>query len=202
MPHERARSRANAPGTLLTTRTTWAGTAPPPQPSMMACRFDPVPETSTPTRSRSGIQLYPPRIRGDGADDPRALPEAVEVGDRRLPLLAGDDEEEAEPHVERPKHLVIGDLPPLLDERKHGRHRPPISADDRPAPGRQDPHQIARDPPAGDMGDAANLDVPPKGEYRAGVRPVGPEERPAERFREPRGGPVEREAGRDLPRGE
>src|SRR5438132_6189035 len=53
---------------------------------------------------------------------------------------------------------------------KHGRHRPPISVDDRPAPGRQDPHQIARDPTAGDIGDAADLDVPPQGEDRKSTR--------------------------------
>ena len=90
----------------------------------------------------------------DLADDPGGeLDLGAEVASDRLGVVLGDDQDQADPHVEDAEHLGVGDVSLLLEPGKDGRNLSGVAAElDREAVG-EDPRRVVDQAAAGDVGD-------------------------------------------------
>src|SRR5436309_9393736 len=141
-PWRRARSRACASFLLLMTTAIRANSLPASIASMIACRLEPRPEASTPTRSfASGIPDAPFALFNH-ADPERLVPLRLGQPQRGIGPIRRDHDHQANSHVEHPKQLVMGHVPSRLDQSEDGGGGPCLARDDRSTPRRQDSGQV------------------------------------------------------------
>src|SRR5215472_4527565 len=159
--------------------------APVRHASTSAWRFDPPPETSTPTRSNSGTEIYTARACHNPPYDPSTFPQMLQARYRGAPIAAADNEQQSKPHVEGAEHLTDGNLPVLLDEIEQRRHAPAPADDQRPAARRQDADEVPRDSSARDVRNAVDCHVLVQRQDRTAIRPVRAEERLPQRLGKP-----------------
>ena len=140
MPAARARSMPYASGRDDTTRTMSTG-SPSPAASMIACKFVPLPESSTPILSGSAMAL---RLRAGvvpvelavvrvahralaGNDAAHAVRGLAGLGQGCLHLAGAsgvDDQDHAQAHVERLQRLRLVEVRGAAHEPRDGRHGP------------------------------------------------------------------------------
>src|SRR5687768_11938771 len=144
MPATRARSRPPAFALLEITTAICAGRRPSLTASMSACRLLPRPEIRTPIRGASDVPDSLAAI-GNPADADRAgFARGGELREQGVDVVFGARDDQADPHVEGPEHVGLGDaargLQPAEDR---GTLQPPTATPAGDA-GRQDLRQVPR----------------------------------------------------------
>src|SRR4029079_19710355 len=154
-PRRAATSSARTPGRLESTSTgTTPGRRPSATASSTASRFEPRPETRTarrtrppPTASEEGDAL---RVRLERHH--RAHPNRIrQRRQRHLRELGAHDHGQADPQVEGAHHLVVGDIPTLLDEAEDPWHAPAAGLHLHAEPGRQRARDVVDTATASDV---------------------------------------------------
>src|SRR5207249_10124180 len=175
-PWRRARSRACASFLLLMTTAIRANSLPASIASMIACRLEPRPEASTPTRSfasglpDSAFALF------NHADPERLVPLRLRQPQGSVGPIRRHHQHQADSHVEHPKHLVIAHVTARLDQAENRRRRPRLARDDCPALFGHHSWQVLGEPATRDMGDRADFPGFHQGPDGPHVDPGGPEE--------------------------
>src|SRR5918992_1297774 len=149
---------ARTPGRLLTTRT---GSTPASSPlataSSTASRFEPLPETRTPSLIGAGLAEADAGPVSTGGDDPAHQARLRE----RAPGLIGqsgwDDRGEADTQVEGANHLLVRHVAALLDEREDRRHLPRPGLDLNAQAGRQRARDVLDPAAAGEVGEGRHV---------------------------------------------
>src|SRR5881396_665683 len=144
-PAARARSSAAARSRSEITMTTSAGYSGRPEASSSACRLDPRPDASTPTRRRSVRSVTPPAPRPgrDFAQVDHRLARLTQRPRRGLTGRRGDDDDVADAHVEGLEHLALVHSARLAEGSEDLRGRPGRSRDARAAARREHARQVA-----------------------------------------------------------
>src|SRR5947207_2983160 len=161
-------SRTGAAARSEIRTTTAAGSRPERVASTSAWKFEPRPDASTPTRSRSGID-----------DGPRAIPDLPHLEDA-LPSRAegvggaghvarAHHQEIADAHVEGAPHLGFRDPAALLDHAEDGRRGPGARVDHRLAALGKNARKILGDAAPRDVGHGEHGHAPEQVEHGSDV---------------------------------
>src|SRR5262245_62081470 len=150
IPASRARCKPGTSARLEITRARSAFRRPSAMASMIDWRLDPRPEISTPSRRLDVDHLS--RARDDGPDPDRVGFAVASQGvDDSLGFAWRTNENQPDPHVERAKHLVSGNVAALLQQPKQRWRAPGAEIDLGTAPFGQHARKVLGDAASGDM---------------------------------------------------